>query len=1296
MASKRKIGALITLDGEKKFKEAVSDCSKSLGLMKTEMSLVEAQTAGSANSLEALRAKHDVLSRTLDGQIKKEEAIKVGLKNAERQYSSVGKALADYKERLSQAEKSLKQMEESGTATEEELSTQRQTVESLSASVEKGSKVYKTAGDRVLNWQKQLNTAEAQTIKASKAVNENEARMKEAEGSFDQCAKSIDEFGNQVDQTVETLTSFGTVLKVKVYDTLIDIGGTAVKDAISGALSLEDATQKLAASTGAGAKEMESYSSAIQELYSENYGESVSDLSDKLAYVQQVVGEMDATNLEKLTENAIALEDTFGSDFKETVRGVSNLMSHFGITAEEAFDLFAKGSQLGLDYTSELGDNVAEYGGNFAQAGYTAQEYFQLLVNGSQSGAYNLDKVNDSINEVKNRLGDGTIGESLSLFGEGTQSAFQAWSDGSGTMKAVIDSIVNDIATCENEQQALTMAAKAFGTMGEDANLQVVKSLKSTGTEFQSVKGSMESIKEVRYDSITNQYEKLGRTFQTDVMQPILSKFLPLAKKGMKTLADNIDKVTPVASGLGTAMATIWVTKKARVLLSEIKTTASSLLGLTAKTTAQAAATGTATVAQEGLNTAMAANPIGVVVTAVTALVSGLSMFVALCPSTQSETDELRDSAKEAVDALEESQDTLKSSMQSASDAVSTASASGEMAVGIADELAQLADKTSLTATEQQRMATLVAELNSLYPQMGLEIDSVTGKLNMSSSELKNYADNLKQTAMAQAYQDAFQEAFDAVAAAQKELIDAELEQEKVQQRLGTLQLQYKTALEAGEKASRENGDSVINWMGTQRRAEEVLAEINQEIYDLGEENKNLTEEIKDQQEAVESNTQVADEYMERATQMNEALEQNTSDTVANTQAKGTQAEAAQASIEVAGQELQAYNSLSDSQKTLAVEVTNAVLSMQDNVTSVLQSQMSLFEEFETGTATSLDVMLDNMESQIQGVQTWEQNLKILADRGINVDFLAQLEQMGPKAGQYVQAMVDEGAERMGEINSTWTEYANVQGMTDEIGQQLTESVGVLAAGGEEAFNSLAESLGSKTTQSGQYVVQGLVTGMQEAASQATDAGETLGGDVIQSIDTGAGVQSPSWKTKSTGLNLNLGLSKGMRSNIGIVRSASQCVGGEAVSVIGSKANSGAVKGYGYDVSLGLASGIRQGKSEVINAAKEVAQAAIDSAKGKLEINSPSRVFARLGEYSCEGFVQGFDRSKKTVQKGVADVLNFHVADVRIPTANSMTGNTDQEWLVDAFRRALSSMNLTMRVNQREFGRVIANAGGSS
>ena len=48
------------------------------------------------------------------------------------------------------------------------------------------------------------------------------------------------------------------------------------------------------------------------------------------------------------------------------------------------------------------------------------------------------------------------------------------------------------------------------------------------------------------------------------------------------------------------------------------------------------------------------------------------------------------------------------------------------MAAGAADELKALAEQTALTSEEQKRMASLVGQLNSLYPEMGLEIDSVT------------------------------------------------------------------------------------------------------------------------------------------------------------------------------------------------------------------------------------------------------------------------------------------------------------------------------------------------------------------------------------------------------------------------------------------------------------------------------------------------------------------------------------------------------------------------------------------
>src|SRR5699024_1405862 len=75
-----------------------------------------------------------------------------------------------------------------------------------------------------------------------------------------------------------------------------------------------------------------------------------------------------------------------------------------------------------------------------------------------------------------------------------TQSLFLAWQNGKATQKQVIDSIVADIANCTNEQQALNMAAEAFGTMAEDGNLKFITSLTSVGEAYDSVTGSAENL----------------------------------------------------------------------------------------------------------------------------------------------------------------------------------------------------------------------------------------------------------------------------------------------------------------------------------------------------------------------------------------------------------------------------------------------------------------------------------------------------------------------------------------------------------------------------------------------------------------------------------------------------------------------------------------------------------------------------------------------------------------------------------------------------------------------------------
>ena len=70
---------------------------------------------------------------------------------------------------------------------------------------------------------------------------------------------------------------------------------------------------------------------------------------------------------------------------------------------------------------------------------------------------------------------------------------------------------------------------------------------------------------------------------------------------------------------------------------------------------AQATATGAATVAQEGLNTAMAANPVGLLVTGIAALVAGITTFVSLSGDATDSTSVLRNEVKAMKDDLQES-----------------------------------------------------------------------------------------------------------------------------------------------------------------------------------------------------------------------------------------------------------------------------------------------------------------------------------------------------------------------------------------------------------------------------------------------------------------------------------------------------------------------------------------------------------------------------------------------------------------------------------------------------------------
>ena len=286
-----------------------------------------------------------------------------------------------------------------------------------------------------------------------------------------------------------------------VGDKIQEIGTNAL-EAYS---DTENAVTKVNAYFGETGQAAEQSASVIKAVYSAGVGESMDAVANAVLMVKKNLGDLSETDLTNLTQQAITLEELYGIDMNETLRGVNSLMQQYGLTAQEAMDYIVVGTQNGLDKTNELGDNLSEYAGKFSQAGYSASEYFQLLDNGLKNGAYNLDKVNDAINEVTTRLVDGTIGESIGSFSTRTQELFASWQNGGATQKQVIDSIVADIGNCTNQQEALNLAALAFGTMAEDGNLKFITSLTSVGSTYDSVKGSAQGM----FDATTTPMQQM-------------------------------------------------------------------------------------------------------------------------------------------------------------------------------------------------------------------------------------------------------------------------------------------------------------------------------------------------------------------------------------------------------------------------------------------------------------------------------------------------------------------------------------------------------------------------------------------------------------------------------------------------------------------------------------------------------------------------------------------------------------------------------------------------------------------
>lgn len=393
--------------------------------------------------------------------------------------------------------------------------------------------------------------------------------LESIQGGFDGLLGKIQNISPEATAITETLTGLGVGGVVGVTAVAEAIGGMAlaIKTGVNQATELDDAMAKFQAQTGASSNEMSKFKNIARDVWPNNFGEDVSDVADMMGRVKQQMQGISDVDLKNVTEDLLTLRDTFDMDENETLRGAQQLMKQFGITSQEAFDLMTTGAQNGLNKSDELGDNISEYSGKFAQAGYSADEYFQLMQNGLDGGAYNLDKVNDAINEVTTRLVDGTIEGALDSFDTKTQDVFKAWQEGRATQKDVVNAIVEDISKTTNEQEKLNKSATAFGTMGEDFNAGFIQSLTTVGNKYKDVEGVMDKVKDIANGGLKNALSGLGRTFLDsftpigELITPILAGIVGLITVAIQGIQKGFAKVGDVISSVLSKIDTSGITE---------------------------------------------------------------------------------------------------------------------------------------------------------------------------------------------------------------------------------------------------------------------------------------------------------------------------------------------------------------------------------------------------------------------------------------------------------------------------------------------------------------------------------------------------------------------------------------------------------------------------------------------------------------------------------------------------------------------------------------------------------------
>lgn len=319
----------------------------------------------------------------------------------------------------------------------------------------------------------------------------------------------------------------------------------------------------------------------------------------------------------------------------------------------------------------------------------------------------------------------------------------------------------------------------------------------------------------------------------------------------------------------------------------------------------------------------------------------------------------------------------------------------------------------------------------------------------------------------------------------------------------------------------------------------------------------------------------------------------------------------------------------------------------QDSLQSKLADYGELFERVKTEDGKEL-FQLGNLKDDIKQLEKYGDALDKLKEKGISDSLMSEIAGMGVgDALDYMNKLLSMSDTKLDEYVSLFEQK-----------QQMAQGVAEKFYKGE--FDALEKSY----------------TGELPAF---------LAGVKAEISDVGAAVSESMQAVSAEGVSEGIAEQRPL-----VAEQAKQLTETAKEEIAGYQTD---FKAVGESLMEGVAKGVRDGQSGVVNAVAKALQAAVRAAKKEMDINSPSRVMAKIGDYMAQGVGVGWsdrmDSVSDTISGSLSDGFSRRMSDAYEKMRAAMNQNMVRMRGDIAVQRGGDTSYITKTVNHTEGNTVL-------